>query len=197
LADIFVSYTSSDREWAFWIAQELVRLGHVPHIHEWEVESGQNIAAWMEERHDKADHTLFVISRAYLAAPYSSWERTAAQWAAQTERPGFALPVFIENCKAPTLLAPFKRCDLFYLSEEQARAKLIDYFTEPKRPVSAGFPTVEAARNVQAGSGAFSFPGLTSKSLVSNMPLSRAMSIFDALAPRGPIRSGTTNGTCS
>ena len=29
MADIFVSYTSSDRDWAFWIAKELEALGHV------------------------------------------------------------------------------------------------------------------------------------------------------------------------
>jgi hypothetical protein len=31
LADIFVSYTSSDRDWAFWIGKELQKLGHTPH----------------------------------------------------------------------------------------------------------------------------------------------------------------------
>ena len=35
VADIFISYTSNDREWAFWIGYELEALGHVPHIHEW------------------------------------------------------------------------------------------------------------------------------------------------------------------
>jgi hypothetical protein len=28
VADIFVSYTSDDRNWAFWIGQELLKLGH-------------------------------------------------------------------------------------------------------------------------------------------------------------------------
>jgi TIR domain len=34
MADIFISYTSSDREWARWIAKELKGLGQTPHIHE-------------------------------------------------------------------------------------------------------------------------------------------------------------------
>jgi hypothetical protein len=54
LVDIFVSYTSSDREWAYWIAQELERLGHIAHVHDWEIGPGGDIASWMEERHDKA-----------------------------------------------------------------------------------------------------------------------------------------------
>jgi hypothetical protein len=34
MADIFISFTLSDRDWAFWIAHELDALGHVPHVHE-------------------------------------------------------------------------------------------------------------------------------------------------------------------
>jgi TIR domain len=70
VADIFVSYTSSDRDWAFWIGQELLNLGHTPRIHEWEISAGGNIPRWMSERHESADHILCVISDAYLKAPY-------------------------------------------------------------------------------------------------------------------------------
>ena len=82
MADIFVSYTDSDREWAFWIAKELRTLGHVPHVHELEIKGGDDIYAWMEERHDAADHVLCVVSDEYLKAPYSTLERNAALWQA-------------------------------------------------------------------------------------------------------------------
>jgi Tfp pilus assembly protein PilF len=72
VSDIFVSYTSSDRDWAHWIARELEALGHVPHIHEWEIKGGDDIYAWMERRHDAADHVLCVVSDEYLKAPYST-----------------------------------------------------------------------------------------------------------------------------
>ena len=141
MADIFVSYTSSDREWAFWIGQELETLGHTPHIHEWEIPAGGNIAAWMEQRHGNADHVLCVVSKVYLAKDYSSWERQAAQWAAASKRRNFALPVFVEECEAPTLLAPFKRCDLFGLSEEDARARIETYLAPAAKPSGpARFP---------------------------------------------------------
>ena len=141
VADIFVSYTSSDRDWAFWIGQELEKLDHVAHIHEWEIDAGGNIPAWMQERQNKADHTLCVISNAYLTRPYSSWELQAAQWAAASERPNFMLPVFVEDCKAPTMLAPFKRCDLFGLNENEARARLEAYLKPAAKPSeSARFP---------------------------------------------------------
>jgi hypothetical protein len=52
MADVFISYTQSDRDWAFWIAKELKELGHKPHIHEWEIKGGEDIYAWMETRID-------------------------------------------------------------------------------------------------------------------------------------------------
>ena len=45
MADIFISYTSSDRESAFWIAKEREALGHAPHVHEWEIKGGDDIYA--------------------------------------------------------------------------------------------------------------------------------------------------------
>jgi tetratricopeptide (TPR) repeat protein len=156
VADIFVSYTSSDRLKAFWIGQELKKLGHTPRIHEWEIPAGGNIPNWMEKRHHDADHVLLVMSRAYLTAPYSKWERHAAQWAAADERPNFALPVFIENFEAPTMLAHIKRCDLYGLSEMEARAALGAYLAPaamPSAPIAFfGAPgTLAATANDNAG----------------------------------------------
>ena len=91
MADIFVSCTSSDRDWAFWIAKELAALGHSPRVHEWEINRGDDIYAWMEQRHEAADHVLCVVSDDYLKAPYSTLERNAAIWQAAPQRPGFVL----------------------------------------------------------------------------------------------------------
>ena len=55
MADIFISYTATDRDWAHWIAKELTALGHTPHIHEFEVHAGDDIYKWMEERHDAGE----------------------------------------------------------------------------------------------------------------------------------------------
>jgi hypothetical protein len=141
VADILVSYTRSDRDWAFWIGQELEKLGHVPHIHEWEISAGGNIAAWRDERHNNADQVLLVISNAYLTKDYSSWERQAAQWAAASDRPNFALPVFIEACKAPTMLAPFKQCHLYGVGEQEARARLSTILRAATRPSAISRPS--------------------------------------------------------
>ena len=140
MADIFVSYTSSDRDWAFWIAKELKALGHTPHIHEWEIEGGDDIYAWMEQRHDAADHVLCVISDDYLKAPYSTLERHAALWQAASKRPGFVLFVVVKPCRLPTLADHIRRCELYGVPEEAARTRFLDFMQKPKAQETAAFP---------------------------------------------------------
>src|SRR5271166_4019643 len=144
VADIFVSYTSSDREWAFWIGQELEKLGHTPHIHEWEISAGGNIFAWMRERHDRADHILCVVSSTYLTKEYSGLESDAAVWAAVKKRHNFMLPAFIEDCEAPTLLDVIKRCDLYGLAEEDAQGRSVLSSLMGRR----GFPPAKMSESI-------------------------------------------------
>jgi tetratricopeptide (TPR) repeat protein len=103
-------------------------------LHDWEISAGGNIMAWMDERHQKADSVLCVVSSRYLDAPCSALERHGAQWAAVSKRPNFLLPVFVESCEAPTLLAPLKRCDLHGLNEDEARARLETFMTPASKP---------------------------------------------------------------
>lgn len=95
MADIFVSYTSADSQWAQWIATDLRSLGHVPHVHEWEIGPGEDILGWMQHHLGTADHVLCVVSEAYLKAPYSTLERNAATWRAARERTDFVLFVVV------------------------------------------------------------------------------------------------------
>jgi WD40 repeat protein len=134
-ADIFFSYASADRDWAFWIAHELEAMGHVPHIHEWEIPAGGDITEWMEQRFDSADYVLCVVSRAYFEKSYAALERQAAVW--MYKRPGLVLPVFIEPCETPPLFAPLKRCDLYDVSEEDARTRLRNFVGPGNRAQSA------------------------------------------------------------
>jgi tetratricopeptide (TPR) repeat protein len=182
VADIFVSYTSNDREWAFWIGRELEALGHVPRIHDWEISGGDDIMAWMEERHQAADRILCVISAAYLSKPYSSWERRAAQWAAAADRPSFALPVFVEHCETKTLFAQVKCCNLYGVREEEARARLKAFLEPAAKPAQrAAFPGgVKYSPAMTSTRPPQRFPGT-----LSNVPISVPLHFMgrdDALA---------------
>jgi hypothetical protein len=171
MANIFVSYTSSDGKWAFWIGQVLEKLGHVPRIHEWEIPAGGDIPKWMEESLDKADHCLLVVSKTYWTKAFSGWERRAAEWAANSTRPNFALPVFIEAFEPPILLAPVKRCDLHGKSEEEARAALIAFLKPPGRPAGPQpFPGgVATPPRTAAAAAPIAFPGKACA--LSNIPI--------------------------
>jgi hypothetical protein len=149
LADIFISYTSADHDWAFWIARELEALGHAPHVHEWEINRGDDIYAWMERRHDAADHVLCVVSDEYLKAPYSTLERNAALWQAAARRPGFVLLAAVKPCRLPTLADHIRRCELFGAPEEAARVRFREFMEKRAAPAAVVFPgKVFAASNI-------------------------------------------------
>ena len=91
--DIFVSYTSEDREKAFWIGRDLEALGHgrVSTIGKYR----PGAIWWMMEKNiEYSDRVLCIVSPAYLTAPYSSWERKAASWASVIGRQNFCNPDF-------------------------------------------------------------------------------------------------------
>jgi hypothetical protein len=140
MADYFISYTSSDRDWAQWIGKELEALGHTPHIHEWEIKGGEDIYAWMEARHDAADHVLCVVSDEYLKAPYSTLERNAALWQAAKNRTSFVLFVVVKPCRLPTLIDHIRRCELFGVPEDAARTRFREFMSARKAPLIAPFP---------------------------------------------------------
>ena len=140
MANIFVSYTSSDRDWAMWIAKELVALGHKPHVHEWEIGASEGIYAWIEARHDAAEHVLCVVSVEYLKAPYSTLERNAALWQAANKRPGYVLFVVVKPCRLPTLSDHFRRCELFGMPEQAARLRFHEFMAKRETPEPASFP---------------------------------------------------------
>ncbi|HEY4404889.1 MAG TPA: tetratricopeptide repeat protein [Xanthobacteraceae bacterium] len=140
MADYFISYTSSDRDWAQWIGKELEALAHTPHIHEWEIKGGDDIYAWMEARHDAADHVLCVVSDEYLKAPYSTLERNAALWQAAKNRTSFVLFVVVKPCRLPTLIDHIRRCELYGVPEDAARTRFHEFMTSRAAPQAAAFP---------------------------------------------------------
>jgi tetratricopeptide (TPR) repeat protein len=150
VANIFISFTNSDRGKACWIAKELEALGHVTHVHEWEVEGGSDIPQWMLQRHDGADHVLCVVSDQYLNAPFSQWEMKAALWQAARKRPGFVLFVMAEPCRLPSLIDHFKRCEIYGVSKPVARERLRAFMERAKVPhaVPDPFSNVVALSNV-------------------------------------------------
>jgi tetratricopeptide (TPR) repeat protein len=150
VADIFVSYTKSDRAEAHWLAKELEALSHKPFVHEWEIGGGGDIYGWMETRIDTAHHMLCVVSEEYLKAPYSTLERRAGLWHAACEQPGFVLLVVVKPCRLPRLSRHISHCDLVGKPEAVARTQFRDFIAQRQAPetVTDPFQDVYAASNI-------------------------------------------------
>ena len=147
MANVFVSYTKSDSQWANWIATDLRGLGHTPYVHQWEIGSGDDIVAWMENRHAAADHVLCVVSPEYWEAAYSRLEHNAALWRAVRERSSFLLYVVVKPCALPALTAHMRRCDLYSLPESAARERFRNFMKSPAPPNAVVFPGLVMAES--------------------------------------------------
>jgi oleate hydratase len=193
LAGIFVSYTSSDRDWAFWIGKELEKLGHTPHLHGREIGAGGNILEWMETRLKEADHALFVVSSRYLTAPYSKLELQTAIWLMQ-QKPSFALPVYVEKCDEPLFLKHINHCDLYECpNEDTARAGLVAYLTNLAPPRDAPLPRqVGPAQASPRSPNAVPFPGKPAKP-PETAAASRGAPAVTAIAP-GQMKAHIVGG---
>lgn len=165
---IFVSHTGVDSDWAKWIAQELTRLDYEVSLYVWERQPGGDIAAWMFERFEAADHCLCVCSSNYFGRAFSDWERISARWATITERRNFLFPVLIESCELPRLMRSLDRCDLFNATDGDTAHNLLRDFLTPGAPSATPFPG--ARKTSSTTPGALPFPGAAPPAQ-SNIPI--------------------------
>ncbi len=134
---LFLSYSSSDRDWAHWIGVTLRDAGHEVFVHEWEVAAGENIPAWMERKLEAADKMVGVFSPAYVEAVHSNAERWAAYWQDPDGRDGFLVPIEVEKlAKWPAFAANKKRLSLIGLDEAEAARRLIAFLEPPRAPTT-------------------------------------------------------------
>jgi hypothetical protein len=192
---IFVSYTSSDREWAQWIGWQLQQADHEPFVHDWEIGAGENIAGWMEQRFKQADRLIGVFSDDYCEAAFSQSERWAAYWKDPRGRSGFFVPIEVRRVSAwPAMVDPLKRLSLVDLDEPEASKRLIAFlqpvqsptekpvfpgraptepssvasFTEGSEPLASIPPTFPAASQIEKESSELAIP-ITSPSIDLNL----------------------------
>jgi energy-coupling factor transporter ATP-binding protein EcfA2 len=132
---IFISYTSSDKEWAQWIGWELQQAGHEPFIYDSEIGAGDNIAGWMEQRFKQADRLIGVFSDLYCKSAFSQSERWAAYWKDPRGRDGFFVPIEVRRVSEwPAMVDSLKRLSLVDLDESEASRRLIAFLQSAHSP---------------------------------------------------------------
>src|SRR5512144_82065 len=122
--DFFVSYTQADKAWAEWIAWVLEERGARVLVQAWDFVPGSNWISRMQDGVVGAARTIGVLSGAYLESVYGAAEWQVA-WAADPlgqERK--LLPVRVQDCARPGLLAGLVSGDLFGVTEDEARVRL-------------------------------------------------------------------------
>jgi tetratricopeptide (TPR) repeat protein len=145
--DFFISYTSADREWAEWIAWQLLQDGHEVVIQSWDFRPGMNFIEQMNAALTECKATIAVLSSAYLRSSYGRAEWTASFLHGYSEQPRL-LCVRVEDVEPPPLLRPWIYIDLVGLDADEARSALLSGIQRgPARPsIEPQFPGAAGAR---------------------------------------------------
>lgn len=152
--DFFISYANDNRVWADWIAAELERAGFSTVYQAADIRPGHDFVHEMQKASESAGRTIAVLSPAYLASAFTKAEWHAAFAQDPTGEKGLLIPVRVQPCAPPGLLAARVYVDLVEVDEAAARERLLAAVdTARARPARAGFP----------GSAAPPFPGSSAR----------------------------------
>lgn len=124
--DFFISYTSSDRAWAVWLAWQLEEAGYTTTLQAWDFLPGTNFVLEMQRAAEHAQRIIAVLSPAFLEASYTQPEWAAALARDPTGEHGRLLPVRVFECKPAGLLSQIVYIDLVGLDEVAAKRDLLE-----------------------------------------------------------------------
>jgi tetratricopeptide (TPR) repeat protein len=165
--DFFISYTAVNRPWAEWIAVQLEAAGYSTVLQAWDFRPGQDFIHEMQQATSTAGRTIAVLSPAYFGSKFSEAEWRAAFHKDPTGELGLLVPVRVQECEPPGLLASRVYIDLVATVEEEARRRLLAGVDRTgARPTSAPFPGTAAGG--PGAPGAKRFPGQGPE--ISNLP---------------------------
>jgi hypothetical protein len=185
--DYFISYTSSDRAWAEWIAWQLEAAGSTTVLQAWDFAPGSDFVHQMQQTTQQADRTIAVLSAAYFGSAFGEAEWRVAFGRDPTGESGVLVPVRVEDCDPPGLLSTLVYIDLVGLNEAAAQERLVAGLREgerPGRPATApAFPGLAATTEMAGLRPAPVFPGVGPA--ISNLPSRNPMFIS-----RGELLTG-------
>ncbi|WP_268258356.1 toll/interleukin-1 receptor domain-containing protein [Parafrankia discariae] len=133
--DVFVSYARADEAWATWVAEVLEAEGRTVAVQAWDSLAGTNFVSWINTQMAAAKQTVAICSPTYFASHWCTQEWTGAL------ADNTLLPLRVEACAIPPVLATIAYRDLHGLDETVARGRLLEAagLARPTRR-SGGFP---------------------------------------------------------
>jgi tetratricopeptide (TPR) repeat protein len=169
--DFFVSYAGVNESWARWICVQLERAGYSTVSQVLDFRPGRDFVHAMQVAVTSATRTVAVLSPAYFESRFGEAEWQVAFRADPSGERGLLVPVRVQPCTPPGLLAARVYVDLVDLGEPAARERLLAAVgPPPRRPTTAPFPGAPPTGvSGAAGAGGVSrFPG--AGPAVSNLP---------------------------
>jgi tetratricopeptide (TPR) repeat protein len=152
--DFFISYTAVNRPWAEWIAVQLEAAGYTTVLQAWDIRPGSDFLHEMQQATSSAGRTIAVLSPAYFGSKFGEAEWRAAFVKDPTGEAGLLVPVRVQECAPPGLLASRVYVDLVDTDEPTARRLLLAGVGEAgARPTSAPFPGAARAAKRFPGQG--------------------------------------------
>ena len=135
---VFVSHAGRDRAWAEWVAWQLEHAGWdiTVELAWWDWQAGDNFVAKMTTALDTCDQILALFSQAYFERVRWTGDEWTAAFRLAKDRPGFLVPVRIDDIPAPALLGPLIAPALHGQAREQARSALLGALRPLGRPNS-------------------------------------------------------------
>jgi Tol biopolymer transport system component len=154
--DFFISYTAIDRAWAEWIAVQLEAAGYSTVLQAWDFRPGMGFVHEMQQAASTSGRTIAVLSPAYFGSEFGEAEWVAAFYKDPTGELGLLVPVRVQECQPPGVLATRVYIDLVDTDEATAKRRLLTGVDRSgARPTRASFPGPVAG----TPEGGMPFPG--------------------------------------
>jgi hypothetical protein len=122
--DVFISHSSKDKPVVLELANRLKQDGLRVWLDEWEIQPGDMIGLKIQQGLERSRTLFMVMSHAYFASEWSTLEHHTLLFRDPTNAQRRFIPLLIEDCKLPDVIAQFAYVDWRQKSEE-AYTKLL------------------------------------------------------------------------
>jgi hypothetical protein len=134
--DFFISYAIVDKEWAEWIAWQLIQAGYRVELPAWDWRPGENLNERLSQALTRSNRVIVVLSPHYLDS--KAWVRHEADMILEllkdVHNQGRVLPVVVADVEHPNPYSELIAIYLVGVSAEEAGRRLISGLQHTGRP---------------------------------------------------------------